>query len=122
MKQSIILNYYLIALLWAETDPDTDQHFDDNHGLADISDQLLESSINDVDQFIELSQPIFDKYDYLVDDGQIGHDLALTRNGHGAGFWDRGLGSLGDELTALVDSNFKTVNLFVNDDNKIDID
>lgn len=23
----------------------------------------------------------------------------LTRNGHGAGFWDRGLGALGTELT-----------------------
>ena len=27
-----------------------------------------------------------------------GHDFALTRNGHGAGFWDRGLGDLGDRL------------------------
>jgi hypothetical protein len=29
-----------------------------------------------------------------------GHDFWLTRNGHGAGFWDRGMGMLGDELTA----------------------
>ena len=28
-----------------------------------------------------------------------GHDLWLTRNGHGAGFWDRGLGELGKRLT-----------------------
>ena len=28
-----------------------------------------------------------------------GHDFALTRNGHGAGFWDRGLGETGDMLT-----------------------
>ena len=30
---------------------------------------------------------------------QVGHDLWLTQNGHGTGFWDRGLGELGDELT-----------------------
>ena len=30
---------------------------------------------------------------------QIGHDLWLTRNGHGTGLWDRGLGELGDSLT-----------------------
>jgi hypothetical protein len=30
-----------------------------------------------------------------------GIDYALTRNGHGAGFWDRGLGMVGDALTAL---------------------
>ena len=29
----------------------------------------------------------------------IGHDFMLTRNGHGAGFWDRGLGELGDRLS-----------------------
>ena len=28
-----------------------------------------------------------------------GHDFALTRNGHGVGFWDRGLGEMGDMLT-----------------------
>ncbi len=30
---------------------------------------------------------------------QVGHDFNLTRNGHGAGFWDRGLDELGDRLT-----------------------
>lgn len=30
---------------------------------------------------------------------QSGHDFFLTRNGHGAGFWDRGLGEVGDTLT-----------------------
>ena len=28
-----------------------------------------------------------------------GHDFALTRNWHGTGFWDRGLGEIGDMLT-----------------------
>jgi hypothetical protein len=31
-----------------------------------------------------------------------GHDFALTRNHHGAGFWDRGLGELGDRLTTAA--------------------
>lgn len=30
---------------------------------------------------------------------QHGHDFALTRNRHGAGFWDRGYGIAGDLLT-----------------------
>lgn len=29
---------------------------------------------------------------------RAGHDFLLTRNGHGAGFWDRGLGEVGDRL------------------------
>ena len=32
---------------------------------------------------------------------QLGHDLWLTRNGHGAGFWDRGHGADGQRLTDL---------------------
>lgn len=30
---------------------------------------------------------------------RAGHDFWLTRNGHGAGFWDRGLGALGERLS-----------------------
>jgi hypothetical protein len=34
-----------------------------------------------------------------LDESQTGHDLWLTMQGHGAGFWDRGIGALGDQLT-----------------------
>lgn len=36
-----------------------------------------------------------------MDPAQVGHDFWLTRNRHGAGFWDRGLGERGDYLTAM---------------------
>jgi hypothetical protein len=31
-----------------------------------------------------------------------GHDFWLTRNGHGAGFWDRGFGEIGERLSNLA--------------------
>lgn len=34
---------------------------------------------------------------------QAGHDFWLTRNGHGAGFWDRGKGALGDKLSEMAE-------------------
>lgn len=34
-----------------------------------------------------------------LDPAQVGHDFWLTRNRHGAGFWDRGLGEVGRKLT-----------------------
>jgi hypothetical protein len=34
--------------------------------------------------------------------GQHGHDLALTRNGHGTGYWDRGYGATGQVLTSAA--------------------
>jgi hypothetical protein len=35
---------------------------------------------------------------------QAGHDFWMTRNRHGAGFWDRGHGAAGAELTKLAHS------------------
>ena len=37
-----------------------------------------------------------------LDPGQVGHDLWLTRNGHGTGFWDRDLSSIGEDLTRIA--------------------
>lgn len=34
----------------------------------------------------------------LYDMTDAGHDFWLSRNGHGTGFWDRGLGEVGDKL------------------------
>jgi hypothetical protein len=54
-----------------------------------------------------------------LDPEQCGHDFWLTRNGHGAGFWDRGLGALGERLTRAAKSH-GSVDLYVNDDGKVD--
>lgn len=32
----------------------------------------------------------------------VGHDFWMTRNGHGVGFWDRGLGDEGDALSEIA--------------------
>lgn len=53
-----------------------------------------------------------------LDAGQCGHDFWLTRNGHGAGFWDRGYGDLGDELTSACDP-YGSCDLYVGDDGKV---
>lgn len=46
----------------------------------------------------------------------LGHDLWLTRNGHGAGFWDRGLGELGQLLTRAAKSLGECDGFYVGDD------
>lgn len=42
------------------------------------------------------------------DMAQAGHDFYLTRNRHGAGFWDRGLGDVGRRLTEAAHSYGET--------------
>ena len=49
---------------------------------------------------------------------RAGVDFWLTRNGHGAGFWDRGLGPVGDEL-ARAANRFGDCSLYVGDDGKL---
>ncbi len=53
-----------------------------------------------------------------IDDEQAGHDFWLTRCGHGAGFWDRGLGEIGDRLTDAAHAA-GNVDLYLGDDGKI---
>lgn len=47
-----------------------------------------------------------------------GHDFWLTRNGHGAGFWGRGLGKVGERLTAAA-KVYGGVDLYVSDNGEV---
>ncbi|AON97513.1 hypothetical protein SEA_CHEWYVIII_93 [Rhodococcus phage ChewyVIII] len=42
----------------------------------------------------------------------FGHDLLLTRDHHGVGFWDRGLGELGEYLTLCAGAIGGSVEIF----------
>lgn len=49
---------------------------------------------------------------------QHGHDFALTRNHHGAGFRDRGYGDIGESLTEAAQA-YGGASLYVDSDNRI---
>jgi hypothetical protein len=56
-----------------------------------------------------------------LDASQTGHDFILTANDHGCGFWDRGLGELGDRLTEAtrgysIDAEFALWGDYADDD------
>lgn len=78
----------------------------EDYELAPITAQRLRECCDawcdaNADDLIEYSQ----KRAYDPSQGSVwayaGHDFALTANGRGVGFWDRGLGELGDRLTEL---------------------
>lgn len=58
-------------------------------------------ALDDAGEFWNAFAYVILSLDYYREHGMdyAGHDFALTRNGHGAGFWDRGLGEIGDMLT-----------------------
>jgi hypothetical protein len=83
---------YMEAALWSSTDS-AGTPLDDHFSVEDIPDHDAQQMIADCQKFqAENADFIQDQYlmrrsDYGVD-GAAGHDFWLTRNGHGAGFWD----------------------------------
>jgi hypothetical protein len=99
---------YIEAALWAETDPDTMTPLDDEYGMWDITVAGLRAMHRDCLDFQKQAEAALKRAglagQYDVDTAQAGHDFWLTRNRHGAGFWDRGLGRVGDVLTEVAQS------------------
>ena len=115
MNKSTILKHYLICALWSSTDDDGEP-LDSVYSIDDISKQAIQQMENDVDDFIASNEDLLTQSGQS--DEQIGHDFWLTRNGHGTGFWDRGLGDVGDDLSKASKS-YGEVYLYVGDDGMI---
>ena len=85
---------FIECLLWQSTDDNGEPL--DMYSYDDLPAESLEEIIADCEAFQESESELLEQ---AGSDEQNGHDFCLTRNGHGAGFWDRGYGSVGDELS-----------------------
>ncbi len=97
--------HYAICALWTEYEELTGDTLPPGEADADLlalpMDPDTQEEMNkDVADFIQANWD--DVKD--LDPEQVGHDFWLTRNGHGVGFRDRGLGELGDRLTDACES------------------
>lgn len=111
---------YIEAALWSshdESTPEGGDPLDLNYGVEDIAPESLMKIQQDCDDFRDIA-PLLWLAHCGLSDYSAGHDFWLTRNHHGAGFWDRGLGKVGDALTTLAE-RFGEVDFVVGDDGKI---
>jgi hypothetical protein len=113
----IITLAYLECALWASTDDDGDP-LDSRYTLADLGPGVTDPAREDVRAFLELLEGEGVEWRGIVSMDQMGHDFWLTRNHHGAGFWDRGLGDLGDALTKWAHT-YGDADLYVGDDGNL---
>ncbi|MDP2676472.1 MAG: hypothetical protein Q8O83_02190 [bacterium] len=94
---------YLECALWSSTegseDGDMGASLEDNYGIEDIDPKTLKEMIKECEDFQKYAKVELAQYYKEYDESRAGHDFWLTRNGHGVGFWDRGLGELGDKLS-----------------------
>lgn len=108
---------YIEAALWSSNDESDEQGgepLDANYGVDDIAPKTLARILNDCEAF---------QQDHADDIGsgleRAGHDFWLTRNGHGAGFWDGDWeDEIGQRLTEASDV-YGSVDLYVGDDGLI---
>ena len=100
---------YITCALWST-------HHDD-HGSLDMFDASDFTAESLAEMRAECDQFIADNHADLRFENpeSCGHDFWLTRNGHGAGFWDRGMGKKGTRLTDACEA-FGTCDLLLDDD------
>jgi len=109
---------YFACALWSSNDESTPaggEPFDSNYNFEDIAPEAVAQMKKDCREF----QKIYAKLMEGLAPDQCGHDFWLTRNGHGAGFWDRGYPKeIGDGLTKACKA-FGECDLYLGDDKKI---
>lgn len=105
MDMDLFFSSYLETALWSSldwTDADDSQPdpMDKRYGVDDFDGPTRDQLRSECEDFVryvgEVCPDATAELD--ADPGRAGHDFWLTRNGHGAGFWD-GDWVLGRELT-----------------------
>ena len=112
IKLDDVVDGYIECALWSSVDEEGNP-LDDNAYDTDVAESTYESFKEDCIKFITENQ--LDLHESKLSDDLIGHNFWLTRNGHGRGFWDHGLGLVGDKLTK-ASKVYGEVYLYIGDD------
>lgn len=122
------LRGYIACALWSSYV--TDENGENGKPLDSdeftLSNEAHDKMREDCEDFFKHHEKDLAKYCELIwynpgegePEDYAGHDFWLTRNGHGAGFWDRGLGELGDRLTEAAKA-YGSVDLYPMEDGRI---
>ncbi len=107
---------YIECALWStndESDESGGVPLDDNFTPDDLAPNTLAEMVADCKRFQDENVD-----DIATFEEMAGQDFWLTRNGHGAGFWDGDWPDAGDRLTEAC-YNFGGYDLYVGGDGKI---
>jgi hypothetical protein len=130
MSNQFVMPVDLDKATWDKLDPFVQGYlegafFTINESLAaytfsDLAPEALQIAIAECNVFMKAAKKVgieklFNNPNLNYDEKRAGTDFWLTRNRHGAGFWDRGLGVTGNELTKIAQS-FGETDLYDGDD------
>jgi hypothetical protein len=117
IESAILVEEALGTLLWSEYDWEHDEQIplDQLFTVEDFSDDSINQIRRELFAFIEANADDLDG----INLNSIAHDFILTRNGHGAGFWDRGYpDGIGERLTVSA-KGFGPANVYLGDDSQL---
>lgn len=107
-----MVDSYIETALWSSTDESNDaggDPLDDNYGPEDIDGRAFAEMVSDCESFRDCESELLGD----VSPGDAGHNFWLSRNGHGAGFFDSNA-EHADELQKAT-KPYGSVNLYVHD-------
>jgi hypothetical protein len=111
---------YLNTALWSTNDNTTESGgypLDDNYSIEDCAPETIERAIADCTAFQTANAKLIAQSGRS--DTDVAHDFWLTRNHHGAGFWDGDYPApIGKALTAAAHI-WGEIDLYVSDDGKL---
>jgi hypothetical protein len=107
---------YLEAALWSSSVGDDERPLDDQgYTIHDFAQEAIDEAVLESNDFIRANRKDLEQ---VGSPAQHGHDFWLTRNRHGAGFWDRGYGEIGKRLTENAHP-YGDANAYVGDDRRV---
>lgn len=111
------LSDYIECALWSSTDFEGEPLDDLDAELDETARQQMNEDLTAFFAEVDEIRAKYEGEDFPTAE-QIAHDFWLTRNRHGAGFWDCGLGDLGRELTEMAHA-WGSADLYLGDDGSI---
>jgi len=113
---------YLETVLWSSNDESDEaggEPLDKNYDVTDFSAEAVTKAKADVNSFFMKAGDLVTDFDST----SVAHNFWLTRNGHGAGFWDTPENWGGEEnakkLTDLA-KKFGELNVYISDDGELE--
>lgn len=120
MRLTVFEKSYIETILWASIDEETQKPMDSIFSVNDFSDEAMLRIKKDCAEF-----QVGEEYSDITNDYndvQLAHDFWITRNHHGAGFWDGDYPKeIGDFLTNRA-GKFPELRVYVGDDKKLYFD
>lgn len=116
-----MIDAYVVAMLWSSVGEDGEP-LDKDFDFDDLTPRCAKACAVDCAVFLQTVAHILPAD---IDYGQVGHDFWLTRNGHGAGFWDRpevyGGQDIADLLTKIAGCS-RELHCYVTAENEVDFE